>query len=177
MKKINILLFLQLSLSLVLGQKKADFPDAWIGKWKGQMEIITGKGVAQTIPMETHIAKGDSADTWKWTLIYAAKKDSPDVRPYVIKLKDKSKGHYIMDEKNTILLDSYYIGGEFWSEFEVQGTHLVTVYRMEGKNLISTIMYGPSEAIQTTGGGSEDTPPVKSYAVKGVQRCVMKRSK
>lgn len=177
MNKKFLFLFFQFFLIVAFGQNNTSFPDSWIGKWKGKMEIITPKGTMQTVPMELHISKGDSVDKWNWTIVYVAKKDSPDVRKYVIISKDKSKGHYIMDERNGILMDSYFIGGEFFCDFEVEGTRLLTVDRMEGKRLISTIIYGPIEAIATTGGTDKDTPPVKSFAIKGIQRCVMKRMK
>lgn len=158
-------------------QKSATFPDGWLGIWKGEMHIITAKGIMQKVPMEIHISKGDSADTWNWQMIYRMKKDSPDVRPYVLKLVDKDKQHYVMDEKNSILLDSYFIDNVLWCPFEVQGTYLLTTNEVRGGKMISTIMYGPAAAVRTSGGTDEDTPPVKSFAVKGVQKCVMKRYK
>lgn len=158
-------------------QQKVSFPDAWIGVWEGELQIYNKAGLAQTLPMETHISKGDSANQWNWKIVYIAKKDSPDVRPYVVIAKDAKNGLYVMDEKNTIAMESYYIGGVFWTCFDVQGTRLFTSYRMVGKNLVSEIVFGKTTAISTTGGTSEDIPPVVTYPIGGVQRCVMKKRK
>jgi hypothetical protein len=153
------------------------FPDAWIGKWKGDVTIYNGKGITQVVPMELQIAKGDSAQQWKWTIIYLLKDKPKDERPYLLKCIDREKGHYIMDEKNSILLDAYYYGNVFYSSFEVQGTQLNVTYRMQGKNIVMEIFFGKSEAINTTGGTSEDVPPVKSFAINGMQRAILKKTK
>ena len=172
----NILLLLSLIFcQMMIGQKA--FPDAWIGKWQGDVIIYNATGIAQTVPMELHIAAGDSAQQWKWTMLYLPKDKPKDERPYVLKIKDLAKSHYIMDEKNSILLDAYYYGGVFYSSFEVQGSQLLATYRMQGKHLMMEITFGKSEAINTTGGTSEDVPPVKSFAIGGMQRAILKRMK
>ena len=180
MRKFLLFLFI---LGFVKGnaQKTTDFPESWLGIWKGKMEIITPKGVKQSLTMELHITerekqKEDTARVWNWTIVYRINKDSADIRNYTLIEKDKEKGHYLMDEQNDILLDCYYIGGVFWSAFEVQDTKLLSIDRKEGKTLISEIMYGPAEPVQTTGGTSEEIPPVKSYGIKGVQRAVMRKT-
>ncbi len=164
-------------------QNKNTFPDSWVGIWKGKLEIITAKGTMQTVDKELHIRKienekaEDTLRKWTWKIVYRISKDSTDERDYVLIEKDRAKGHYIMDEHNDILLDHYYIGGVLWSNFEVQGTGLTTISRIQRKKLIDEIIYGPTEPVQTTGGTSEEIPPVKSFAVKGVQRTVMRKTK
>ena len=153
------------------------FPDEWAGKWKGDVNIYNGKGLVQSVPMELHISKADSALQWNWTLLYLPKDKPKDERPYLIKVIDAAKGHYIMDEKNSILLDGYYYGGVFYSSFEVQGSQLLVTYRMQGKNLMMEIAFGKGETINTTGGTSEDVPPVKSFAINGMQRAILKKIK
>ncbi|MBX7241575.1 MAG: hypothetical protein K1X92_07490 [Bacteroidia bacterium] len=182
MNRILILVFFY-TINLVNAQQKDAFPESWAGVWKGKLEIITAKGVVQTVDKELHIRKienekaEDTLRRWTWKIVYRINKDSTDERDYVLIEKDRAKGHYIMDEHNDILLDHYYLGGVLWSNFEVQGTRLTTISRMQGKKLMDEIIYGPTEPVQTTGGTSEEIPPVKSFPVKGVQRTVMKKAK
>ncbi len=181
--KICIFSICMLLFTTLIAQPKTNFPEDWEGVWKGKLEIIGARGLVHSLGMELHISpisamsKTDTLKKWNWTIIYRVNKDSADSRKYTLIEKDKLLGHYIMDEHNDILLDHYYIGGTLWSLFEVQGTRLMATNRMEGKKMISEISYGPMEPIQTTGGTSEDNPPVMSYSILGIQRAVLKKEK
>lgn len=175
--------FLILGISLFLcfcafAQKKSakTFPQSWEGIWKGDLQIYNNQGLATTLPMEIHILP-DTANTWKWKIVYAPKDKPKDERPYTLRVIDASKGHYVTDENNSIVLDAYYIGGTFWSWFEVEGTRLLVMERLEGKNLIMEIVFSGAKALNVTGGKDEDTPPASSFEVKGAHKAILKRTK
>lgn len=178
MKQLFIFSFSLLFCICAFAQKKSakTFPQSWEGIWKGELEIYGSQGLTTKLPMEIHILP-DSANTWKWKIVYAPKDKPKDERPYTLRVIDASKGHYVTDENNSIVLDAYYIGDTFWSWFEVEGTTLLVAERLHGKNLIMEIVFAGSKAINVTGGKDEDTPPASSFQVKGAHRAILKRSK
>ncbi|MFT4023743.1 MAG: hypothetical protein QM664_08170, partial [Flavihumibacter sp.] len=89
-------------------QTNAGFPESWFGKWKGDMVWYQGKQKQQTIPMQLLINKTDSADQYAWHLVYG--EGSKDSRPYTLKPYDRKKGHWLVDEHNSIVLDLFEIG-------------------------------------------------------------------
>ena len=46
------------------------FPDDWVGKWCGDLNIYNNQGLTQTIYMELNIAENDSTGNYDWIMIY-----------------------------------------------------------------------------------------------------------
>ena len=136
---------------------------------------VAGKGAVQEVPMQLNIQPIKGSHNYTWNIVYGA--DGKDSRPYELLTIDSAKGHYIVDEKDSIRLDAYLIGGKLFSQFEVEGTMLLTTDYREGDALISEIVAGPAKEIAITGGHTKETPPVRSYAVRTRQVAVMHRQK
>jgi len=126
------------------------FPDDWLGNWSGELNIFTVNGLKQTLPMALDLSTTDTSGIYTWAIIYGH--DSiAQRRDYVLKEVDKSLGHYVIDEKNGILIDAYHIHNELSSVFSVMGNTLVNAYRLEGNQLTFTVKIFPSEEIRTSG--------------------------
>jgi len=177
MKKILLFTVCFMMCFCAFAQKKAEktFPQSWEGIWKGDLQMFNRAGGVTSIPMELHIVP-DSNNTWKWTIIYAPTGKPQDIRPYTLRVIDAKKGHYVTDENNSIVLDAFYVGGTFWSWFEVEGTRLLVMERLEGKNLIMEIVFSDAKVLNVTGGKDAETPPASSFEVKGAHKAVLKRS-
>ena len=67
--------------------------------------------------MELRIQPSDSAHRFSWQIIYGNANE--DNRPYTLIAKDSSKGHWVIDEHNGIVLDQYWIAGKFCGAFTV----------------------------------------------------------
>jgi hypothetical protein len=157
----------------------SDFPTSWEGIWKGELEIFNGAGKVQSLPMELHILPNDTSEIrWSWTIIYGEDKEAGK-RAYELIEKDKTKGHYVVDEKNTIYLDAFLLGGKFFERFEVMGNLLMTsTEKISNNELVWEIISGKLEPIRTTGGEKfegEDIPPVGSYGINILQRARLKK--
>lgn len=176
MKKYVFLFVCCLAGSISLFAQKQDFPKAWEGIWKGELQIMNVKGVQMQLPMELHILPIDSSK-WTWKIVYAPKDKPRDERNYELIVKDKAKGHYAVDEKDGIILDAFYINGNLYSEFAVQGTEILSIDRLEGKNLVVEMIVKPSKEIAVTGGTSEEVPPVSSYQISSQHKAVLKKVK
>ena len=155
------------------------FPASWEGKWAGTLNIYADTGKVQELPMELHILPIDTAGapSWTWAIIYGADKEKGK-RPYELIAVDADKGLYLIDEKNTIKMEGYYIGGQFFQWFEVQGTRLLTKTALVGEALIWEIVVSSDVPVSTTGDSifkGEEIPPVSAFAVKNLQRAILRR--
>ena len=183
MQKILFLTFIGILIfNIGLSQNTIDsvgFPKSWEGIYKGELEIFSAKGKVQSLPMELHILPVDTSEIrWSWTIIYGEDKET-GTRAYELIEKDKSKGHYVVDEKNTIYLDGFLLGGKFFERFEVMGSLLMTSTEKVSENeLLWEIISGKLEPINTTGGEKfegEEIPTVGSYGINVLQRARLKK--
>lgn len=163
-----------LFLSAHLMAQNESFPAAWIGNWKGELEWHqTGKVEPQKVNMELRIANSDSAGYYTWQIIYGAA--GLDNRPYLLKLKNATTNHWVIDELNGIVLDQYWVGNRFCGAFTVAGKTIVNNYWMDDKKLIVEFFSFNTKPISTTGHGTEAIPNVDSYQVGSYQRAVLTR--
>jgi hypothetical protein len=161
----------------VLCQSVEDFPQSWQGKWKGEMHIFSSGVLQQKLPMQLHILPTDSANIFTYRIIYGIDTIAGD-RPYLLKSIDKNKGWYVCDEQNSIKIESYLLGNNLTSAYEVQGTFIYDILEKRGETLIWRLFSGSNQAVSITGGtknGEEDIPPVKSYAIRVLQTAELKR--
>ncbi len=86
---------------------KISFPASFVGNWKGEMVWSKpGKNIPDAFVMELRIQPlKDSAGQYTWNIIYGS--ENKDTRPYLLKAIDSSKGHWVIDELNEIVLDQY----------------------------------------------------------------------
>ena len=154
---------------------KLNFPDDWLGFWEGELHIYNEIGLKQSLPMALDNSTTNITGQYTWAIIYGS--DSiAGRRDYLLKEVDKSNGHYIVDEKNGILLDAYLIDNELISVFEVMGNSLTSTYKREGNNMIFEIMMYKSQHVSITGDtiiGTDTIPPVKSYKPIVTQKAIL----
>ncbi len=155
-------------------QKNVSFPQSFIGKWKGTLTwYIPGK-TPQKFTMRLNIQVADSG-RYTWQIIYGD--DQKDNRPYLLVPVDTVNGHWVIDERNSIILDSYWIGNRFIGAFTVQNSTIVDQYRLEPNGLHVEFITYAAKPLTTTGGTSNDIPPVDSYQVRSIQSGVLKKIK
>ncbi len=178
MRLIFTLLFLIVACSLSWAQEVPSiFPQAWEGKWQGELKIYNAKGLAQKIPMELHILPIDTSESFTWSIIYGEDKEK-GLRPYELKIVDAEKGHYIVDEHNSILLDAYLLGGKLFERFSVMGSMLLATTELRDDVLYYEIISGSETAVNTTGDtkvDEEDIPAVGSFPIVVRQYAELKR--
>ncbi len=153
-----------------------DFPSKWEGEWQGTLQWFkTGSDTAINVEMKLNIQKGDSADSWNWQLIYG--QNNADNRPYKLIQKDKQGTHWVIDERNGIVLDQYWVGDKLCGAFTVMNSTIINNYRMEEGHIIVEFYSIGSKPITTTGKGDDDVPYVNSYWVGSYQKAVLSRVK
>ncbi|MEZ4829695.1 MAG: hypothetical protein R3C61_25935 [Bacteroidia bacterium] len=151
----------------------ADFPRQWEGEWAGELEIFSGKGKVQTLPMKLLIRPDEKNEVWKWTIVYQT--DTPDVREYELIVSDREKGHFIIDEKNSILLDGWLLGNVLSCRFSVGKSLLLVNYAFERDFIRFDIFAGNKSEPRLTGAEVEDVGEIYNYPVTTMQRAVLRR--
>ena len=168
----TLLLF---STILIFGQ--TNFPAAWQGEWTGTLEIIYSTGKVQELPMELHILPIDTSENFSWTIIYGEDREAGK-RSYELVTLDAAKGLYAIDEKNSIQMEAYLLGGKFYQWFEVNGSLITTATWLDGEDLAWELVSGSIEPVSATGGqevNGEKIPTVKTFPVKTLQRARLTR--
>ena len=84
---------------------------------------------------------------------------------------DPARGHYVVDEHNGILLDSYYQDGVLLSQFEVGQNRVTARYELEGDRLsLEMNMFG-KDAVRESASGQR----VLAFGLGSLQRAVLTR--
>lgn len=152
-----------------------DFPKDWRGKWKGDLMIYSGLGLQYQIIMELYIEPIPETDNHSFTIIYDSDKGI-DKRNYELITVDKDQGLFLVDEKNTILIESYFIAGKWFQRFEVLDNMLYCTIEEMGDQLVWEITSGQSTPISTTGDTTlVDIFEVNTYPIGVYQRAVLSR--
>lgn len=162
------------SVSMVAKGQQRSFPNNWVGHWKGELNWYkTGNEVPQKVAMELHIQPADSFGHFTWQLIYGS--SSEDNRPYELQAIDKAKGHWVIDEKNGIVLDQFFVANKFCGAFTINNTTIVNNYWIENEKLMVEFFTLAAKPITTTGKGTEEIPLVDSYRIGGYQKAILTR--
>lgn len=154
------------------------FPASWAGTWHGTLEIFNAKGLAQTVPMWVEIQKIDTSSTGRYTfgLVYGSKEQ--DWRPYELVPVAPEKGIWKVDEKNSIVMESYLCGPKLLCWFVVSNSRVLCTYEKRGDEMLFEVYSGVETPVSTTGNtkqGDEEIPEVKTYPFGVFQRAILKK--
>lgn len=150
----------------------SSFPQSFIGDWKGTLTWAVPGKAPQIFTMRLNIQPADSG-RYTWQIIYGD--DQKDNRPYLLSPVDTAKGHWVVDERNSIILDSYWIGNKFTGVFAVSGSTILDQYWIENGDMYVEFVTYNSKPLAVTGSTSKEIPAVDSYQIKSVQRGVLKK--
>lgn len=138
-----------------------------VGTWSGEM-ILNNQGVNRdTVRVELSIIPDLNAMTYGWKMTYFGM-EKPLVKDYKLTLKDRSRGHYILDENNGILLSSYEVEGKLYGFYTYGETIFSTGYELQGEHLIFEVYGGKRLEEQVH-------DQVSDYTVDFVQRVVLNK--
>lgn len=155
-----------------------NFPDAFLGVYKGTLKITSLKGDYE-IPMEFHLLKTDKSDSYEYTIVYDGKP-----RNYNLIVENKEKGVFNIDENNGIILPAFYNNNVLYSLFEVQQNFLSTRLDFSNKeNLVFEILFSNVKKKVTTGGTLYDkdsvkiteNPKVYGFPISVIQKAILKK--
>lgn len=149
--------------------------DLWLGIWQGELTIESSPlGLRNSIPMELHVSKTDSAGIWNWRIIY--EDSTQDDRRYLLKIVDEKAGKYVIDEKDGILLEANLFGNKLISRFEVMDVLLEITYTLDEEKIYFEVSSSKVKPTSVTQSKAEQIE-VKSYGVTGYQTAILHKQK
>ncbi len=154
------------------------FPASWQGNYRGELQIYGVDSVAMNVVMQLDINKKTDS-IYQWKISYNLK-DKEDIRDYDLLLVNTKNGIYKIDEKNTIVIDSYFKSNIFTSFFKVMDTFIVATYTKKEDSIIFEIISADGKNITSTGDSEfegETIPKVDSYMVNGRQKAILIKQK
>jgi hypothetical protein len=167
----HLLALLLCTLSMNIEAQDVSFPQSFAGTWEGTLYWYKANNPApQTIPFKVVIGPTDSVNHYVWQLKYA---DQP-IRDYVLKPVDPAKGHWVIDERNGILLDQFWIGNQLTGTFSVAGSTILNTYRLEKKQMVVEFHALGSNAIRHSGSGEN---LVDAYKMLSYQKAILRKIK
>lgn len=164
--------------SLPQNDSLAQFPKDWEGRYEGEMHWYVNGKLRGKIPCR-HEVLLQKPGIWSWKTTYDSTQILPQtvVKDYLL-LEDKSQpqGHFILDEQDGILLDMILMGNSFYSQFEVNGSRINTIDRLEGNLLHKEIVMTAKDKVRKSSAQTgKETFEVKSASSIVVQRAILKR--
>ena len=176
--KITLKIFAFIVISYNLGNAQQSFPDSWLGKYEGELMIYGVDSVKMKVQMNLDILKTANDSIYDWTLIYDLN-GKKDLRDYSLVLVDKQKGHYRIDERNSIILDGYlHNKNVFTSIFEVSNSFIIATYTKKENTILFEIISGDGETFSESGNtirNQEEFTKVTSYLVNGRQKALLNK--
>lgn len=155
-------------------QSTATFPANFIGNWKGKLRWVIAGKKTQEFTMQLRIQPTDTAGQYSWQIIYGD--DNKDNRPYTLKPVDTAKGHWVIDEHNGIILDSYIHDNCFHGAFTVNGNTIVDNYCVEDEKMKVEFFNIKLSDKKQSGKGTPDVPFVDSYKMNSYQYGTLKKT-
>jgi len=147
-----------------------------------RLSLATGKahcnGWLQANPhAQLRIQPADTAGQYTWQIIYGDPSTPlrTDNRPYILKPVDTTKGHWIIDEHDGIILDSYVHGNSIHGAFTVQGNTIIDNYTIENGKMRVEFFSIKLDNKKQSGKGTAETPFVDSYLISSYQTGVLTR--
>lgn len=151
-------------------QAQENFPEDYFGIYKGTLLVSAPQGTKE-YAMEFHLQATDSLGKYQYTLVYGDG-DQRQERPYFLIAKDASKGKYIIDEDNGIILDAQQFDNHLYSLFEVNNNLLNTFITFKADHMVFEITVASKEQQQTTY-ATEDQTEVISYPITTRQKAIL----
>lgn len=139
------------------------FPASWEGVWKGPCVVVRDGAEKLRFPMELRVAPLDGRAGWTWTIVY-----DKQVRPYELLPVAGEPFRFVVDEKNGILLDSFFENDRLHARFRVGASVVDATYARSGDSMVVTLTTFAATPLRTARG-------VETFALKAVQRGTLTR--
>ncbi len=146
--------------------EKTEFPDDFLGIYKGDLDIVTSNG-SNPVPMEFHLLATANSSKYAYKIFYGKERLE---RAY--NLIQTSNPHiYEVDENNGIIIPTAYSNNTLFSTYEVAGNLLNCTEVFHNDRL--EFMITMSRQIDTATAGQTDGFTVKSYPISVMQKAVL----
>jgi len=150
------------------------FPLEWIGLYEGELLVFNETKDTNIVQMKLEVRSPNAEGYYPWTIQYG----ESDIRAYGLEVINADKGHYIIDEFNSIKLDSYLRDNHFISHFNVMNSDLLVDYERVNGGIVVNLYFSQAQPVSLTGSeiiGKDTIPEVKSFKVPVFQKAFLKK--
>ena len=149
------------------------FNEDWSGQWVGSCNANNYNTDNPVAPYQMNLTISEvDSKTLSWSIQYPPQ----SVRRYQLKQQADILGHYVLDEKNGILIDQFYSDNVLRELYLVNGRFFTGVSIKTGDVLIVEHTSFWSNPLRTT--SLEDGSfPVKSFALRDHTKCILNKKK
>ena len=164
------------SLAIEESNKTYVFPFDWVGMYQGNLMILDEKGDTTFVDMKLKIDYPNASGFYPWTITY----DDTDIRSYGLEAVNPEKGHYRIDEFNSIKIDGYLRGNHYISRFSVMNSDLVIDYEKVNEGIEVHLYISSNNDYIESGGeiiGESTVPMVHSYTLNVFQSAFLKKGR
>ncbi|MBU3659854.1 MAG: hypothetical protein FGM14_08300 [Flavobacteriales bacterium] len=165
-------IFLFFSISSFFAQA---FPEGWLGKYAGTMEIINGENI-QTVAVDFEMKELQKDSAWSYIMTYKPIGKEAIVKDYIIK-RTGASWTFLLDEKDGILIDMRLMGNILYDFYEVNGMFFTSRLSKEKKGLYFELMGGLKSDFRKSSTGISEITEVYSFPPAFVQRVQLKKIK
>ena len=110
---------------------------------------------------------------YDFILVYNEGSDQADIRPYKLKSVNDTIGHYVIDENNSILLDTYIIDNCLMDMFSLDSSGIFSRICNHTKYIDLEMLELGMNPIRTSGGEvieNDTIPEVNSYSLRSITK-------
>lgn len=140
----------------------------WKGEWTGTCEFANYNTDNPMAPLSMRlVVEPVNEARVLWTIQYGGE----PARNYEMRKHPSGlDGHYILDEKNGILIDRFLIGHELRDLYTINGRAFTNTTKFEGDRiLVTSVSYWTGAPRRTQTGPGQNV--VNSFAMRDVNRC------
>ena len=151
MKTWIVLLTFSACISTISAQD--EFPAAWIGTYAGDLYMEYPGGIRDTVPVTFDFLPTAAPGRWTYKVAYFSKKRGTLIKDYELFQPDslKNSRHYILDEKDGILIDEILMNGQLMASFEVDHNLFISTLQKTATGLYMEIRcIAPGKGISST---------------------------
>jgi hypothetical protein len=154
---------------------QTDFSRKWQGVWKGTLKVSPLAGESQEVPMELHIQPIKDRSALQWQIVYGEGEKRLE-RDYELVPQEGKPGQFVIDEKNTVLIDARQVADVLYSQFQV-GEYLISsrYERRRDRLFVEMTSYSLHEPRKTGGAEKDPKSGVLSYLLQSVQTAELRR--
>ena len=151
----------------------SSFPEAWEGQWRGGCTALGPGGKQRFEPFEMGLKIAPlSAQRWQWEITYLGAQLN-QVRAYELQVLDAQQGHYLLDEKNGILIDHFAVSDQVViQQFAVNQSMITGRHEMRNGAIEVELSTFSRQSQRQSGTGVHQ---VEAYPLLTVQRCRLLR--
>ena len=155
----SIILFLSLFCYSNYGAAQITELNSWVGHFEGLLFLEFPNGKKDSLEIHLDLVSKENPGHFDYKVSFFSEKYGDIVKDYAIKVNpefDDNK-HFILDEKDGILIDEVLLNNTLYSQYSVAGSNFQTVLRKEKYGLYYEIVCSsPGKGIKSKSEPDED---------------------